>query len=455
MSHEFLITKADYDLVKPHSSLPDEIIKKTMGLWSSLQLTHNINKSKYDTIYVTSDIHADLYKLNSLLSSAGLIDSTGNETRDTILGDFSWLRPRTMFIIIGDLVDGARNGASEIHDNVGDIELLLHIYLFNLRIKALQNNSDIRFTIGNHDYHSVIKKDSSDLPYFYDSWVHRTALNFFGSRDIRRSCLLPFYSCCPYFLLRVDAELAFVHAGLHTALDTDIKNLTNDIFNAQEALDKTADLDSLTKENHDLFSTVKTSGPANLTGGPLWTRFYSFADEATVCSKLGDPFKMVIVGHCRTDECNQSANGLLRTLSDGPRFRNDCARGGCVILGCDIGGVPQLSFVDITMSSAFRNYNKTTYDPTTGFFRREFNSATKTVLEKGRRAEFLKFEHDPSRATDQRYYNRITREKVGGVGGNETLVYWQAGLASKVGGGEKLRKKTRKRKGLKSNKSRK
>jgi hypothetical protein len=445
MVDEYLITPADYSLVRPKSQLPDEIIRKTAGFWSLVQLPHSIDKTKYDTIFVTSDIHTDIYKLNALLSSAGLIDSTGAETRDNILGNFSWLRPRTMFIIIGDLVDGSRNRISEIEDSVGDIELLLHVYLFNLRIKALKNDSDIRFTIGNHDYHSVIKKDVSDMPLFYDSWVHRTSRDFFGSRENRRSCLLPFYTCCPYFLLRVDTELAFVHGGLHTATKDSTANLADLTFSAQEKLDGTGNLDSLNPQEHELFSTYRIDGPASLTGGPLWTRFYSFADEQTVCRNLGDPFKMVIVGHCRTDECNQTTNGLLRTLSNNPRFQTDCAAGGCVLMGCDISGAPQVGFVDISMSSAFRDYSLVTLNSSTQKPVRGFNIARKLMTESARRAEFLKFEHDLSRLTDQRYYNKITREKVGGTGGNQSLLYWEAALKPAVGGRRKRKtRRTRK-----------
>jgi hypothetical protein len=314
-----------------------------------------------------------------------------------------------------------------------------------LRIKALQNNSDIRFTIGNHDYHSVIKADTSDMPMFYESWVHRKSRDYFGSRETRRSCLLPFYTCCPYFLLRVDTELAFVHGGLNSANQTGQVNLANLTFEAQEKLDITGNLDSLTKQDHDLFSTYRTEGPASLTGGPLWTRFYSFADEATVCRSLGDPFKMVIVGHCRTDECNQTAGGLLNTISNSPRFRADCAGGGCVMLGCDISGAPQVGFVDISMSSAFRDYDAIILNPFTGIPERSFSTARKMVEEARRRAEFLKFEHDPSRLTDQRYYNKITREKVGGAGGNQTLLYWQAELMPVVGAKRKTYRRRRKR----------
>jgi hypothetical protein len=95
------------------------------------------------------------------------------------------------------------------------------------------------------------------------------------------------------------------------------------------------------------------------------------------------------------------------------------------------------------MSSAFRDYNTRAFNPASGFIEMRFDIARKTATEQARRAEFLKFEHDPSRVTDKRYYNRITREKVGGAGGNQTLLYWEAALAPLVGGRRK--RKTRRR----------
>ena len=418
MNEDLIITKENYNEIAPKQALPPEILRKIYEFWLKIIVPHDINKKKFDTIYVTSDIHADVYKLNRLLSSAGLISTTGNENRDDIFNNLNWLKPRTLLVIIGDIVDGARREYSEIYDDVGDIELILHVYLYNLRIKAQQVGSDIRFTIGNHDYQSVIKPDSTEMPTFYDAWVHKSAREFFGSRDIRRSCLLPFYDCCHYIILRVGDELAFVHGGLHA--DQGV-NMARDLVRLQEKIDKEGDFKSLKEPDNLLLSNVRES---MLEGGPLWTRFYSFGEPADVCKAVVDPFKMVIVGHCQTDSCNQGPT--MQGILQNPVF-NDCRDGGCVLLGCDKEEAPSLSFVDISMSSAFRN-------PV---------GSPPGIAEKSRRAELLKFEHDDALDTSTRYYNKISREKVGGIGPNESLVYWQA-KPKTVGGNRKTNRSKKK-----------
>jgi hypothetical protein len=79
--------------------------------------------------------------------------------------------------------------SGEIPDVRGNIELLLHAYLYNLRIKAQLKNSEIRFTIGNHDYHSLIKQ-YEQWPEFYWRWVHKSSQEFFGSRIVAIACCL-------------------------------------------------------------------------------------------------------------------------------------------------------------------------------------------------------------------------------------------------------------------------
>ena len=422
-----LITLSDFNQIMPGKQLPEAILRKTGEFWRKSNFNHNIDKSKYDVIYTTSDIHTDVYKLNRLLSSAGLVNSTGDETDKTILKPLKWLRPRTLFVIIGDLVDGSRDRITEIEDPVGDIELLLHIYLFNLRICASGAGSEILFTVGNHDYHSVLKASSADLPLFYDSWVHQNARLFFGSRAIRRICLLPFYFCSPYFLIRVDTELAFIHGGLHVKNGTGVKNMAIEIMDIQSDLDKTGDFDNMSAASTDFLSNL---GTVRTEGGPLWTRFYSFGESADVCSNMGVPFKMIVVGHCQTDSCSVGNN--MAAILANPAF-SDCDRGGCVLLGCDKANIPSLAFVDISMSAAFRS----------GF--------PNSPGESSRRAELLKFEHVAGLDTSERYYNKITREKVGGVGVNESLVYWQA---KAVGGGSRRTKSKRANKGRSTGKYR-
>lgn len=428
MSDDLIITEEDYAKVKPLNSLPDTILEKTGHFWKQANFPHKIDKTLYDEIYVTSDIHADLFKLNRLLSNAGLIDSSPDATRDTILKPINWLKPKTLLIIIGDLVDGSRDRVSEIPDPIGDIELLLHVFLFNIRQKALQAGSEIRFTIGNHDYHSVVKENSDDLPYFYDSWVHDSAKSFFGSREVRRQCLIPFYLCSPYFIIRIDTELAFVHGGLNSEEGEYVMEMTDAIVEVQEKLDKFGDFASLT-DQYTKFISATGKSPIE-GGGPLWTRFYSYGNPTDVCDTLGDPFKMVVVGHCQTDTCSKGATmtGILKN----PKFAS-CDGGGCVLLGCDKKeGAPSLAFVDISMSAAFRNplFNKKPL----------INSATLNARERERRAELLKFVHDTTLDDSDRYYNKITREKVGGNGPNESLLYWAS--KAKTAGGKKSMRKT-------------
>jgi hypothetical protein len=424
MSEDLIISNDDILKIRPQTFLPDEILDKVGDFWRKTVIPHDIDQTKFDSIYVTSDIHTDIYKLNSLLSGAGLIDSNGKEKRDDILKQINWLKPRTLLIIIGDLVDGSRDGFSEIPDPIGDIELILHIYLFNLRIRAQVMGSDIRFTLGNHDYHSVILENSQGFPHFYDSWVHNSAKQFFGSRAIRRASLLPFYLCQPYIFLRVGTELAFVHGGLHTE-NNGVKNMAIKVLQMQKKIDKAGDFALLSSEDHAGLSFL---GANQKEGGPLWSRFYSYGNPKEVCEAVGDPFKMVIVGHCQTDTCNKGDN--MADILKNPLFK-DCDGGGCVLLGCDKKDKgPSLSFVDISLSSAFRNLVATP-----DLLNLEEN-------EKKRRSELLKFEHDPLLDITERYYNRITREKVGGIGVNETLIHWQA---QKKGTGGKRKSKTHKK----------
>ena len=442
LDDSMLITEADIALIRPRQPLPHQIIDKLTGSFPRLQASHNINPALYDTVYTTSDIHADVCKLNKLLSSARLIDSSGLEELDTINKPIRWLKPRTMFIIVGDIVDGARGPFSEIYDPVGDIELRLHIYLYNLRIKAQQIGSDIRFTIGNHDHHSVILKTDAGMPDFYKMWVHTTARDFFGSREIRRSCLLPFYMCCPYYILRFGKELAFVHGGLN-ADDLEgeyVESLAQNTIKIQKKLDATGEFNDLSPENESFLSLSVEGVPGAMEkGGPLWTRFYSFGSSDNVCDNLGEPFEMVIVGHCQTDGCSQGEH--MKSIISKPQFAG-CEKGGCVLLGCDKETGPSLAFVDIAMSSAFR-------DVLNPYTKRQViarNNIKRTEAQ--RHAEFLKFEHNPTLKGD-RYYNKIIRVSLE-AGYSENL-YWAA--AKKTLGGKRTRQNKHKPKKLNTRKN--
>jgi hypothetical protein len=95
---------------------------------------------------------------------------------------------RTLFLILGDLVDGKRN-SNQVNDIVGAFELLIHCLIHNLRISARSKGSEVLFTIGNHDLDTVLNHPDLGNPEkfkpnfklsLYKSYVHESSKNFFG-----------------------------------------------------------------------------------------------------------------------------------------------------------------------------------------------------------------------------------------------------------------------------------
>ena len=75
-------------------------------------------------------VNADYRKLVQILVDAQLIrlSNTFNLYNDDIynpdiITQSTWIKPNSLFIIIGDLIDGRRNG-NEVNDNYGSFELL-------------------------------------------------------------------------------------------------------------------------------------------------------------------------------------------------------------------------------------------------------------------------------------------------------------------------------------------
>ena len=161
MLTDYLLTKADINayLTQPLNPLMpglDPVITNKLRAASALlKSPYIIDKNAYDHIYVTSDIHADLEKLDNMITKLGLVNYTDTSPKTPVMLPVytEWIPERTLFIIVGDVVDGARNSeGSKIPDPVGNIELMLHAYLYNIRIKARMKKSEVRFVIGNHDF---------------------------------------------------------------------------------------------------------------------------------------------------------------------------------------------------------------------------------------------------------------------------------------------------------------
>ena len=170
------------------------INEKIANRRQTIQINHIIECSKFDTVYFTSDIHSDLRKFVQMLQLSGLVRSAldpynGDDIYNpNLITDMEWIaKPKTILVIIGDLVDGKRGYGQKLwdgtyqavnspDDNRGSFELLLHTLLYNLRIKANMGNSEILYTLGNHEHKTII--DTANDIGFYKDYVTDKADKF-------------------------------------------------------------------------------------------------------------------------------------------------------------------------------------------------------------------------------------------------------------------------------------
>ena len=440
-------------------------------------LPSEIEKTKYKKVYMTSDTHADLRKFIQLLIGSKLVkfnhnnnDVTATVSREIepqdkkyyaiqnwIMTNIEWVPTEpTLLVIVGDLVDGKRPGVGQVNDTIGNIELLLHIFLYNLRIKALEKGSDVRFTIGNHDYTTVIKNNAvqqyvhdfafryyntqaDGLKYFpiaspstievaYNNIKDQTTLlkfkNLAVSANKKRSeCLKPFYYCSPYFVLSIAGEMICVHAGIHdpqsgTSTKDEIVELQTQITNAVKNPDFPTRFQGLLPDSN-IFEKDSAKSP-------IWSRWYAETVPSIVCNQVVNKYKdhkMIVVGHCPTDGNFNFFNTIKSTTYD-KKDKDDghsdrCGKGGCVIIGCeDTDKGPKLAFVDIGMGQAFGEDGR---------------------VENTHRAEFLCLSNDPAKSTSARFYNTVARVQVGGGKTGKTgrnapdtapIIMWAAADAS-------------------------
>lgn len=333
-----------------------------------LVINNNINTDKYTDVYLTSDIHADYRKLVQILVNAKFIripygiNIYNNDIYDPrIISESEWIKPNSLFVIIGDLVDGQR--VSSVDDNQGSFELLLHLLLYNLKIKAEQNNSNILFTIGNHDLHSVLTQlykpgQQSNILWNY---VHLNGLQFFQDEITRCLILTQFYNLSPYLFLNLNNnEIITVHGGLHNPTGKPILNI-DELITIQNNINR----NGLSEINYNKFENNTISSVAtdnDISTGSLWTRFYAQSeDRQLVCNTVKNNiknYKFIVVGHCPTDNF-RPLNNIMNNdkLYDGcDRLSNNNNGKGCVIVDTcrDENNAPVLAFVDTSLSQAFR-----------------------------------------------------------------------------------------------------
>ena len=324
----------------------------------------------FGTVIVTSDVHADLRKMVQLLVDTKLVrivGEMGNIYEDA--WNVEWIAGDTLFVILGDLVDGKR-GRRTVTDPRGSYELLIHVLLFNFRIRARKLGSDVLFTIGNHDMFSVM------LPKYVTKWPMYTAdthlafapepVNEPEPDDVapweqRAAMLELFYLCSPYLLIQLGSVL-LMHGGLLGA-DSRPQGATGScIFDATKraqsaihaAMVRSSDMDmgmrGVKRALRRYMARTRKRCGDNITEA----RGYGVHSEEHICAaeettKLATGgVQLVVAGHCLTRKTPHVRHKECKTDEHGD------SEVGCVaFIECDDG--PVIALVDVALSECFRS----------------------------------------------------------------------------------------------------
>ena len=375
------------------------IHKKLNNFKTKLTMNHEINmkEKKYTIVYITSDIHADIRKLLSLLIDEGIISIdikgfkpyTDDIYNKPFIENITFNHTNMLFIILGDLIDGCRKGFSEVDDPIGNFELILHIFLFNMRLKAREQDSEVLFTIGNHDYNGIIFQNGARSELF--EYRHNTSLNYFAGEQVFKTtinveyatngvinkkyyktfsdALLPFYELSPYFILflKNDEQIEFkcIHAGFHNSTGN---NNTDELITLQKEINKTGLLVHAETNTNYLTLLGADTNTINPNGG-LWSRAYATIECNTLKANDTNENTTIVVGHCPTNHTKSRivvtkdiiAKSTIEDTDKQPNYLNcnkstDISKDskGCVVADCFTNLIPKLIFVDTAMSEAFR-----------------------------------------------------------------------------------------------------
>ena len=269
---------------------------------------------------------------------------------------------------------------------MGAFELLLFVLLYNLRISARAQSSEVLFTIGNHELMSIIQPSMGA----FDMYAADTTRSFFGEGMIdvedamayRSGVLLPFLHMSPYYFIRMEhggtQEIVCVHGGLHRE-DGDGSHLE--------------ELERLQQRINATDGTLAMMQETVLGGdeGPLWLRTYSEAKDG-LCHRLTPAPLLTIVGHCITG----TGFPRFQTLLENPIYYgcDETSEIGCVLMDCnDASGAPRLLFVDTGSGKSQRTPSHGSYQE---------------IPNKTRLAQMIKCTHD-SDLVGARYFNQIER----------------------------------------------
>jgi len=300
---------------------------------------NNIIKMDNKKIYVLSDIHADFPRFIQLLYNSNIIRFNTNIITQEffhsldILYDFEIIDKNFILIIAGDIINGKRpEYYLQTDDITGDYELRLFIFLINMKYKSQNYNSDVLWSLGNHEYFSLLTETENMTRFRCDK-----SLEFYKTDKNRVNILLCFLLVSPYYFLilhheKLDKYILICHAGLNDKtdiikyIDHQPENLYKKVNNMDILITKSYYKD-LNNYNHNELSL-----------------------NAKIC-KIVKKYKydMIIYGHCTINNINE--------LYNKQKHINGCKDKKCILAICgdkNIGA--KIIFVDIGLSK-FNNYD--------------------------------------------------------------------------------------------------
>lgn len=332
------------------------------------------NKNKFNEIYAISDIHADYktlvrhlvkfefikYDENSGLNFDNIDTDEFDIYNPKLISDVKWTKSNTLLVICGDIVDGCRTGydkkykpfiIGEVNDEKGTFEILLHMFLRNLKLKAQDNTSDVMLIAGNHD------DVTNESNFFWESYVHSTAKTFFESIDNRMNILTPFYKNFSLFfgITNIDTipnkisnfDILFMHGGIHHKSHNFFEETLFDQQEIERVRHKTPTIIMDFLKYYSSFDGNESGASNNVT----WARDEVLNINSTddkICKRY-DNLPTIIVGHCTNS--NQKYSQPFDENRKCSHYYKETPF--CIYPKCFKNNIPKVINIDTTMSGAF------------------------------------------------------------------------------------------------------
>lgn len=404
-----------------------EITDTNINSINEFRKLHCSNIINYDThpykyYFAFSDIHGDLLAFFMTLIQneiIGLYDNTNTKiSRETIITncitnyttvsvleeylskyEVKLLISNAIFFILGDVIDGARQGRN-VRNNNGLNELLIHIILYNMRIDATTMSSCIKITLGNHDYINLFTNNP-----IYHSYADCKTLETFNF-DLRKQMLSPFYLFDSSFfeiIIKNNTILGILCHASFTLTDTDGSDGSDD-FSINLFENKTIDINTLNEKKNTLSQQLINSfikkedisiglhknHDTNMFSSNLNNLSeLSFASHITQSRSIPNSLKnntientcnyiknyindksFIVIGHCITGHyiptfqpSNKVNKVINNSLLECKTSSDDTDNRDCISANCIFNKIPKIIMVDNAWASPNSMNNKNFSQP--------------------------------------------------------------------------------------------